>query len=93
MFLATLDTIEAQMIDDLELLAVTAVEEITIRANEQSMLVDRYLYWCDALCNLIGIFRNPYDKRFIGSGNGGLNGRHNRHGAWLALGSGCMDRL
>lgn len=63
-----LDGIEAQMIDDLELLAVSAVDEITIRPDEQGQLEGRYLYWRDSLCNLLGIFPNPFDKRFMNSG-------------------------
>ena len=65
------------MIDDLELLAVTAVEEISIRKDEQQALVDRYLYWVDALCNMIGIVRFPYDKRFLGGAANGVNVRVN----------------
>jgi hypothetical protein len=69
--LDTLDIIETQMTDDLELLAVTAVAEISIRQDEQPQLQSNYRYWVSALCNLLAIEPNPYDQRY--SGGSGIN--------------------
>ena len=63
-----LDTIEDQMGDDLDLLAVTKVDEIDIRPDEFVQLVKQYLYWRAALCNLFGVPPNPYDQRFAAMG-------------------------
>jgi hypothetical protein len=65
------DRIDQQMIDDAELLAVEQVDEIRTRKEEQSMLKREYLYWTNALCQVFGVMRNPYDKRF--QGGGGIN--------------------
>ncbi len=64
------DAIEAQMVGDLELLAVNQIGEIAINQDEQKQLVARYDYWVDALCNLLGVERNPFDKRLTGRGRG-----------------------
>ncbi len=61
-----LDVIETQMVDDLELLAVSQVDEITIRPDEHAKLTNSYLYWRDSLCNLFGIEANRFDARFAG---------------------------
>jgi hypothetical protein len=63
-----LDKIEGQMDEDLELLAVTELGEIGINQKEQSQLTDRYDYWVASLCNLLGIERNPFDKRLATRG-------------------------
>lgn len=64
-----LEIIEGQMIGDLELLAVDAVDEITIRKTEQSELKREYMYHREGLANLLGIYPNPYDKRFTNTGS------------------------
>jgi len=64
-----LETIEAQMIGDLELLAIDAVDEITIRKTEQPELKREYQYHREGLANLLGIYPNPYDKRFYNTGS------------------------
>jgi hypothetical protein len=61
--LAILDKIEGQMVDDVELLAVVSVDEITVNGDEQNKLKREYVYWRNALCNLMGIYPNPFDKR------------------------------
>lgn len=66
------DKIEEQMVCDLELLAVTNVGEIAINPDEHRRLTTQYNYWVDALCNLMGIERNPFDKRLQ---RGGINVR------------------
>lgn len=59
-----LDRIEGQMVEDHDLLAVEKVGEITIRKDEQNQLRKEYEYWRNALANVMGIYPNPWDKRF-----------------------------
>ncbi len=70
--LGILDGIEQQSVDDLELLAVNKVGEIDINQGVQRQLVVQYDRWLGALENLLGVPRNPYDKRQSG---GGINAR------------------
>lgn len=70
--LGVLDTIEAQMVDDLELLAVDRIDTIDINPDEQKRLVQRYDYWVNALCNVLGLARNPFDARKYNQ-QGGIN--------------------
>jgi hypothetical protein len=72
--LQILDSIEEQMVEDHELLAVEALGEITVNTKEQDKLTRRYDYWVDSLCNLLGADRNPFDKR-LNSGGAGINAR------------------
>ena len=65
---AILDQIEDQMIADHELLAVSKVGEIDVRPDEQEALDLRYERWRQSLANLLGIYPNPFDKRFAGRG-------------------------
>lgn len=69
---AVLDNIEAQILEDQELLAVTKVDEIDIREDEFKRLLDQYDYWRRALSNLLGVMPNPFDQRFAGLA-GGIN--------------------
>ena len=69
--LVTLDSIEAQMFEDLELLAIEQIDEIKVRKDEQERLTDRYLWYVNYLCNILGVARNPFDKRF--TDGGGIN--------------------
>lgn len=61
--LALLDQIEEQMIGDLELLAVQSIGDITVNLEEQAKLTRVYDRWVDSLANLLGVTRNPFDKR------------------------------
>ena len=61
---AILDQIEEQMIADHELLAVSKVGEIDVRADEQEALDKRYERWRQSLANLLGVYPNPFDKRY-----------------------------
>ena len=71
---AYLDKIEAQMVDDLELLAVESIDEIKVNQKEQALLKQQYLYWRAALANCIGSYPNPFDKRYGADGAvGGVN--------------------
>lgn len=60
-----LDTIEAQMVGDLELLAVRKIGEIEVNPDEQGKLKQQYRHWQGTLGNLLGIPPNPYDQRFM----------------------------
>ena len=63
-----LNNIEDQMNADRELLAVNKVDEIEIRQTEMRELKGEYLYWRNALANLLGCYPNPFDKRFCSMG-------------------------
>lgn len=62
--LVILDQIEAQMVEDHELLAVSQVGEIAVRPDEQQALDLRYQRWRQSLANLLGVYPNPFDKRY-----------------------------
>jgi hypothetical protein len=63
-----LEKINAQKVDDLEVLVVTELGEITINPKEQAALDEQYLYWANSLANLLGVYLNPFDKRGQGGG-------------------------
>lgn len=63
-----LDSIEEQMVCDHDLLAVNKVGEIEVREDEQEALDKRYHHWRNALANVLGIYPNPWDRRFSHSG-------------------------
>lgn len=65
-----LDTIEAQMVGDMELLAVRKIGEIEVNEEEQRKLRVAYRQWQAALGNLLMIPPNPYDQRFMGAAAG-----------------------
>lgn len=66
--LAKCDFVETQIVENQELLAVTAVGEISVRENEYEQLLKRYHYWRNALANVLGVYPNPFDKRFESTG-------------------------
>jgi hypothetical protein len=72
-----LNDIEAQVLEDQDLLAIEKIDEITVNLQEFEMLLKRYKFWQGHLCNLLGIQPNPYDQRpGFGqgwSGGGGIN--------------------
>ncbi len=70
--LVVLDTIEAQMVEDLELLAVNRLDTIEVNQGEQKALENRYDYWVNALGNVLGATRNPFDARKYNR-QGGIN--------------------
>lgn len=70
--LAILETIEAQQVDDLELLAVNRLDTIEVNQSEQSALVRQYDRWVNALGNALGAIRNPFDQR-VYCAPGGIN--------------------
>jgi hypothetical protein len=67
--LTILDGLEAQMVDDAELMAVDQIGDIRVNQKEQMQLESKYDYWRRSLANLFGTVPNPYDQRFAG-GNG-----------------------
>ena len=64
-----MDGIEAQMVGDMELLAVESIGEIKINEKEQHRLRCAYRQWQATLGNLLMIPPNPYDQRYM-SGSG-----------------------
>lgn len=75
--LQVLDSIEEQQIMNLELIQVKKLGEIEINSTgedrEQKQLVQVYDRWVESLANLIGSYRNPFDKRLGKLGSGGIN--------------------
>ena len=70
-----LDGMEQQIFDDTELLAVTQVDEIGIRQDEYEAILKRYHFFRNGLANVLGVYPNPFDKRFYdATGGGGGNG-------------------
>ena len=63
-----LDGIEAQMVGDLELLAVRKIGEIEVNDAEQQKLKTAYRHWQAGLCNLLMIPPCPFDQRFMNAG-------------------------
>jgi hypothetical protein len=74
-YLDHLDQIEAQIVEDTENVAVTKVDEISLRDDELVQLVHRYKYWQGNLANLLGVPPNPFDQRpMFSAGWNGFNG-------------------
>lgn len=71
--LAQCDAVEVQIRENQELLAVTQVDEIGVRQDEFEQLVKRYHYWRNGLANILGVYPNPFDKRFGVGSSMGLN--------------------
>lgn len=70
-----LDAIEEQIVDNTENVAVSKIDEIELRPDEFRQLIQRYMYWQGALCNLMGITPNPFDQRpWLGMGFNGAGG-------------------
>jgi hypothetical protein len=67
--IAKLDLIDAQMVDDTELLSVRKVDEIELNPEEMQLLRKEYRFRQRELGNLLGIEPNPYDQRFRSSVN------------------------
>lgn len=73
--IAKCDAVEAQMMENQELLVAEQVDEIKVRQDEFEALTKRYHYWRNGLANVLGIYPNPFDKRFASTGGGGINVR------------------
>lgn len=71
--LGIIDGIEAQMVDDLELVAANQVGEIEVNQAEQQQLTERYDYFVAYLSNMLTVPRNPWDARL--TARGGVNAR------------------
>lgn len=75
-YIARLDALEEQIVENTENVAVDKVDEIELRADEFKQIIIRYKHWQGALCNLLGVPPNPYDMRPWmggGAGGGGIN--------------------
>ena len=72
--LATLESVESQMMGDTELLAVLKIGEIEVNPKEQGALRGVYRYWQATLGNLLMIPPCPFDQRFM-FGAGGISVR------------------
>lgn len=64
--ISILDCIMAEMVCNIELLAVTKVGEIEINQRMMMMLERRYDFFRQSLGNLFGVIPNPFDKRSLG---------------------------
>lgn len=73
--LSILDGIEEQMVCDQELMAVNSLGDIGVNQREQEQLIRSYNRWVSSMCNIMGIERNPFDKRLVGIGNSSGNVR------------------
>ena len=77
--LSELDRIEQQRRCNRENIQVTQLGEISINSTgpdrELRQLVQEYDYTVDALANILGCVRNPFDKRKGHFGTGGVNVR------------------
>lgn len=74
LYLGWLDQMEFQVFDDADTLVATSVGSIELRQDEFEALMKRYIWIVDAMCNILGVMRNPYDKRFNDpSGGVGVN--------------------
>lgn len=71
--LSRCEAVESQITENQELLAVTQVDEIGVRQDEFQQLLKRYEYWRNGLANVLGVYPNPFDKRFGGGMAGGVN--------------------
>lgn len=81
--IARCDALEEQLMCDADLYATTQLGNLAVNStgkdNEQNLLLRNYAYQVASMCNLLGIERNPFDKRLntlLGKvGNGGPNVR------------------
>jgi hypothetical protein len=69
--IATLDSIECQLIDGQKYLAVNRMGELEIRKEHLAMLESEYKRWAFRLAEDLGVPVYPFATRFKGSGPGG----------------------
>lgn len=62
-YIANMNGIEQQILDDQGDYAAEKVDEITINLEEFQMLIKQYKFWQGNLANLLGIPPNPFDMR------------------------------
>jgi hypothetical protein len=67
-FLAHLDRLRGQRMEAGELLDVKRLGDIEIDPDLQKKRDREYDGWADELANLLGVMRNPFDKRLSGRG-------------------------
>lgn len=65
-YLCALDKIKQSMVDNLDLLSVEVVGDITVNKKMMYNYQTQYDYYRQALGNLFGVIPNPFDKRQLG---------------------------
>lgn len=72
--LCLLDAEEARIWGNSDALTTTKVDEIQFRDDEFEKRIQRYRFWQGRLANALGLpGANPFDARFIGLADGGIN--------------------
>lgn len=66
--IAKLDAIDVLMFESADLTQVSAIDEITVEPKMRLKQLDYYEQYAESLGNLLGVPRNPYDRRFVGGG-------------------------
>lgn len=75
-FIEQLDALALQIFEDSDTLVALKVGSIDLNPKEFERILDRYVWISEDLANALGIFRNPYDRRFNNvNGGGGINAR------------------
>ncbi len=72
--LERLDVVDFQIFDDADTLVASRVGSIDLNPIEFEKILQRYNYIRGALSNLLGVYPNPYDKRFYNPNGGGGQG-------------------
>jgi hypothetical protein len=73
-YLEQLDAIEFQVFDDADTLVASKVGSIDLNPVEFEKLLQRYDFVRQGLANALGVFVNPYDRRFYNvNAVGGVN--------------------
>lgn len=74
-YLDNLEAVEFQIFDDTETLVASKVGSIDLNPKEFEKVIERYDFIRNGLANLLGVYPNPYDKRFGTGGAGSINAR------------------
>lgn len=69
------DRLDSQILENADALVATKVGDIELNEKEFQKIVQRYLWVVNAIANILGVPRNPFDRRF--SQGGGINARVN----------------
>ena len=69
--LDNLDAVEAQIVENMENIAVKKIDTIEVNLDEFTGLITRYKYWQGAVANITGCPPNEFDQRFGGYLSGG----------------------
>lgn len=71
--LDNLDRFDDQDVEDLDAHVASKVGEIEINHGEHQLIDSRYDRWLGRLENLLACSRNPFDKRWAGTGPNDIN--------------------